>query len=181
MKTRVNLYLPELRPRRVLVTLEFCLAVWLLAALGMGGASFWMNQQAQSAKAEAQPLLQMHQQKQTEVQQLTQRVANRKVDRRLEQQIQALQQQLQAKQLLVGELEQQSLLKNEGFAPLLQALADAHDNRLWLTRIHVQERQLHLAGATTAANAVPQWISQLQQNDYFVGKSFERARLFEDD
>ncbi|NNL67633.1 MAG: hypothetical protein HKP30_15390 [Myxococcales bacterium] len=66
-----------------------------------------------------------------------------------------------------------------GFSPALEALARKRTPNVWLDRITLRDggRSIALAGAATAPEEVPSWLSSLSGEPFFERKSFQAFEL----
>jgi hypothetical protein len=86
-------------------------------------------------------------------------------------------------QRLADHLKTLDAQRSNGFAALLQGLADRHPPRgLWLTRIRLQEGgdDLALQGLTQDQELLPLYLQSLGQSSAFSGRDFARFNLQRD-
>jgi Tfp pilus assembly protein PilN len=181
MKNRVNLFTDEFKPKRILITLGFAGVIWSVAAMVIAISTFFAYSTWRTSADAAEPFASSYDEKQSMIRVLTDARDNRLNDETLMLQIDTLQKQLRARVLLINELEKKEQLKNQGFSSLLHDLAANHQDGVWLKRIRVSEQQLQLMGGTANAAAVPHWIKNLKQADYFTGKKFAGATMYRDE
>jgi Tfp pilus assembly protein PilN len=181
MKHRVNLFTDEYKPQQMLVTLGFAGVVWSFTVVVIAVFTFAAYSSWRTEADAAEPFANAHEEKQSMINILTETRDGRLNDETLMLQIESLQKQVQARALLINELEKKEQLKNQGFSTLLHDLAYHHQDGVWLKRIRVSEQQLQLMGGTADAAAVPQWIKNLKQADYFIDRKFAGATLYRDE
>lgn len=181
MKTRVNLYSEEVRPRLELLTLNFALFCWLVSLLLLAGIAGYIYMQKPSLQQQLMALQDTQTQKSGQLEQLSARVSVRKQDASLVAELEQQQAQLDQQQTLLNALQQQENLKSRGFSPLLLALAERHEPQLALHKIIIQGADVRFEGQLLASDALPRWLEQLSDDSYFQHTRFNDARLFRDD
>jgi Tfp pilus assembly protein PilN len=171
-KTHINLYDETLLPPRQRLSFErLKLAVSLLLAVMVVafGALYWQLQSERSQLAQAR---QTEQQLNSEKQQLEQRIANHNPDDALVAEVTDLQDALELKRLLLGEIGKQQRFTSEGYAALLTDLARSADGSVWLGRIVVDQGDLRFEGFAKDPKSVPLWVERLKETSTLQGKQF---------
>ncbi|QSX40471.1 PilN domain-containing protein [Shewanella cyperi] len=171
-KTRINLYdrsLLPLRQRLTLAALGRTVALVLLLGIGAMGLVYWQQLQLQGQLRMAE---QRKQQLDSDKQLQEQALARHKADPALIHQVELEAAQLELKQRLLSELGLRTQLASQGFAPLLQELAEAADGSLWLDGILAEEGRYRFSGYTLKPAHVPQWVERLKQSNTLRGQSF---------
>lgn len=179
-KTHINLYDDSLLPpRRRLSFVRFKLAVSALVVLLMlaAGLIYWQLASERALLAEAR---QTEQQLNSEKQQLEARIANHKPDDALVAEVQELQDSLELKRLLLGEIGKQQGFTSEGYGALLTDLARSADGSVWLERIVVAEGELRFEGFARDPKSVPQWVDRLKLTATLQGKQFATMTMARD-
>lgn len=180
MKTRIDLYLPELKPRYELVTVGLALTLLLLSGLVVGGATLWAKNASEDVLVEAKQIDATYQGKKKLGDALKAQRDARSKDPTLVANIDELQRMLSGRRAILSELKKQEQLKSQGFSDLMRGLALSQQDDLWLTRVRVEEQQLLLVGGASGSASLPRWVSKLQEAPFFMGKQFEAARLYRD-
>lgn len=181
MKFRINLYPEELQPKVELFTITFVGVLWSIAGIILFLIGHMYQSSYDELQVQTKDTQTLYSQKTSQLSALTQARDNRKQDNNLVAQVEKLQTEVRAKQLLLQELKGREQLKNHGFSSLMQDLADNHDPNLWLTRINIHEKNVRIEGMTSRSQAVPAWIRQLRGAEYFVGQNFAAARMYRND
>ncbi|RLU01876.1 PilN domain-containing protein [Ketobacter sp.] len=96
------------------------------------------------------------------------------LDTRLQQREKQLQQSLQGKRKFLGQLQQEGDTHHVHFSGYLQALSNMDTPSVWLTRIVMRSPgpELSLHGVTDKPKAIPDYISDLKQEEHFQGFGF---------
>ena len=165
----------------MLITLGFAGVVWTITALAIAIFTFVAYSSWRIHADIAEPFVSQYEEKQSMINVLTETRDGRLNDETLMARVEVLQKQLDARLLLINELEKKEQLKNQGFSSLLTDLAEYHKDGVWLKRIRVSEQQMQLSGGASDAAIVPQWINSLKQADYFAGRKFAAATMYRDE
>ncbi len=106
---------------------------------------------------------------------------NRRVE--VEQELAKLNATLRDQQRLVDALNEHPLGTTEGFSGFLTALGRQHTPELWLTdfAINGSTRALELAGRSTRAELVPDYLQRLGREPALAGQRFDRLEIARDD
>ncbi|GAB5381694.1 MAG: hypothetical protein Alis3KO_35770 [Aliiglaciecola sp.] len=178
MKNRINFFREDLKPKIVLLNLNFVVALSLLAVLVIVGGWVWANMQVNNSNRQVDELLASVKQKKALVDTLIEAKDSRTQDMSIIAAIEAHQQELNVKKTILEELGSRESQRSNGFSALMTDLASHHQPSLWLTNIRLDERKLYLQGTATDSEALPRWVNKLAQADYFSGKEFAGARMF---
>lgn len=181
LKTRVNLYSSSLLP--VKVALSFArlgtLVLLMLLLVSLLGGLLYSNQsqiqwKLESATREQAMLLE---QKQT----LEAQVARHQPDAVLVAQVEAKEQQIAFKHLMLSGLGDDKETKSLGYASLLAELASVADDNSWLSRIRVEDDRFQFEGYARHPQSVPQWIARLKTLHSLKGHGFAAMTMARDE
>ena len=172
MKQFANLYLAELQPAREQLTLNRVAAALgglLLVMIVVGfGLNFYAGQQ--------QILTQRLQHDFSQVQQqLTAKQAELRVamnNPELEQKIENIEGKLGERQRLLQQMKLVTETSEVSFAKLLEDVARADVEAIWLQRIVVANNQLTLQGKTANPSALPQWLASFSAHASLSDRQF---------
>lgn len=160
MKKRINLYLPELRPKRQPLSLFQLVLAWgslfALLLLAGGGLQMMRQQSARQQQVLQQQLSVLDAQTKT----LTAQLQSRHSDAALERELKLRQEEVRSKQQLLVHLDQIGTLQNQGFSAWLYDLAQAHSPGIALQSFDIENDQLRLQGEAASNDAVPAWLSR---------------------
>ena len=165
----------------MLLSLNFCLLVWGISLFAVVSAAYFSQSLSSKLSNEAQAAALQVQEKQGLIKALTDARATRQPDATLLSAIEAGQDDIEIKQTIVDELASREAQKSHGFSDLMLDLAKNHQQQLWLTRIRMESGRLHIEGSALDSAAVPIWVSQLGEADYFNGREFAAARMYRDE
>lgn len=181
MKTRVNLYTEEFRPRLLLLTFNFAVALILAAALLLVFLGVGVFQNKSHWEQQVAALERQNENKRQTVDALTTALRERQQDPSKIRELEALRATEQAKRQIVNELSSREIQKQRTFSDLMVSLAEHHHPSLWLTLIRMDTQKLHIEGTSIGSDSVPQWVNKLNDAAYFNGIEFASARLYRED
>ncbi|GAC13793.1 hypothetical protein GLIP_1152 [Aliiglaciecola lipolytica E3] len=141
-------------------------------------AWFWADKQQSNVENQIDNLLVQISQKKELVQTLIEAKDARTQDASIVAKVEKHQQELAMKLTILEELDDRKTQRSNGFSNLMLDLANNHHNNLWLTNILLDERSLYLEGTTTDSKALPQWVTQLNQANYFANTEFAGTKMF---
>ncbi len=161
---RINLYLPEFRPREELLDFNqllwaFVGMIFLFSALGWWTSSNidLLEQQYEQQAALIGP---MEKQKA----ELDKMLASRPQEDRLDREILSLQDAIQQKAKALETLKISDVKGSQGYSALLTDLAFNKPQQIWLTDISLSNDVLSLHGQTTSPPLITEWIETATQH-----------------
>ncbi|WP_343859125.1 PilN domain-containing protein [Aliiglaciecola litoralis] len=177
MKNRINFFRDELKPQIILLNLGFLVFLSVLSVCLIIAGWTWAELQYRESQHSIDTLLMNVKQKKFLVDTLREAKDSRTQDKSILAAIEKNQQELDVKLTILNELSNRESQRSNGFSALMQDLAANHQSSLWLTNILLDERKLYLQGTTSNSEALPKWISKLNQAQYFAGTEFAGARM----
>lgn len=171
---QINLYQPMFRRQEKIfsaVTIAQSLAVLLLGFAVFYAYSIWnvnnlRKEVANHERMQAEALARLET--------LSATYPLRKKSKLLESRIQVLQQELQAKQALLGILDDTRIGNTQGFSAHFSGLARQRIDGLWLRGVQFSKggQQVGIFGSTLQPELVPQFIQKLGGENAFRGAEF---------
>lgn len=177
MKSQINLLHKQFVPHFEWVCAShfFALIVFtMVLAAGGYGWSFYHLEQRQAA---VDKLARQLQTKQQNVDELTTALTERATDPVLEAKFNNLRASTRGRTVLLNHVESLSGLKQRSFSSLFDSLAQSSSRHLWLTKFNVTVEELNFEGQLSQPKALPVWISQLSDTEFFKGQEFGDASL----
>jgi Tfp pilus assembly protein PilN len=181
MKSRINLFSAEFKPRLVLLSLNFGLVLWTLSLLGIVSAYVLIKDKEQTIALQAKQINEQHSQKLLLVTLLGEELEKRNKDQTLLTKLDEIQSEIRDKKAILAELSGREALTQKRFSALMGDLAATHQGDLWLKHVSVEQQDLLIEGAMSEASALPLWLSRLRSADYFAGQQFNNARVYRDE
>jgi hypothetical protein len=171
---QVNLYLESLRPKKVLLTLGQMLSSVVLVAVVLVVATLLVQRSAVKAEHKLASKQRMQDQIQNQEKALEVKVKALKVDESLQNLNTRLEKRVKLNKQLAKTIDGAIHVEQGQFSKLLLALSRQYLSGVSLTHITFDNggRGITLAGNTTAADKVPEYLQRLRQEPNFVGRSF---------
>lgn len=175
MNQQVNLYLPELRPRRDWLTasrLRVVVLTLVVIMAAISGYDYWRLSRLESEQSALQASVT---EQVNETERLEREVAQRSGNERLQRELETRQTRLQRSRNLLEFLENTRPGNTEGFSSMMKDLSRASFEGLWLTEILIRQggSSVMLRGAARQPAMVPDFIGRLSN-----GESQLRQRRF---
>lgn len=177
MKSQINLLHEEFRPKFELVCSSHFAGAILVAILlssGVYGLTTYRlhlkQQQVAAIKTEIK-------QQQDSIEELTLALTQRASDPVLTSKLASFAEQTRTRGMLLNEIRNLSGLKQRSFSGLFDSLSQSHSTELWLTEFLVTPNELNIEGLIAKPRALPLWISELSQTDFFKGQEFNVASV----
>lgn len=181
IKTRVNLYLPSLRPVKETLPLNLMVICWLSTAAILTVTGLVLQDTRTTLSQELRDSRKALTDKQSLVSDLQTRHQNRKASVQLTEKLDQLSKELQGKRVLSQHLKGQVVPDEQRYSAVMLDMARFHDDKLWISSMRFDEQGVSLRGYALNALAVPQWMDKLQQSPFFVGKEFAVLNLEDND
>ncbi len=181
MKSTINLYSDDLKPRLEVLTLPFVMVVWLIVSVLVVSIAVFMGIKQEQAE---QRFAQVNEQKmmlEGQLRGMSEALSERKPDDKLLADIVRAELLLRDNSALLSRLNDKSRLASHDYPALMENLASAHHQNVWLKRILVEGEHVYLQGSALGAAAIPEWIEQLSATPFFEGVEFEQASFTEQD
>ncbi|GAA0811902.1 hypothetical protein KO495_00280 [Colwellia sp. D2M02] len=180
-KYSVNLLQTELLPEQVLLTLPRVIALWGVSLLFMLLWAIIVNVQY-AALSEKHGALALEKKHQTKVMEdLEQRLVNRKADPLLEEKLTTVKLLLQHKDTLLTKLTDTKQIFVSGFSMAMTELAELHHRDIRLQHITISNDDMSFAGIAKKPETVPAWLSGFEKSTLLSGKDFVHFRLAKND
>lgn len=181
MKQIANLYVIELQPeqetltfKRVMIAVAAVLVIGVFSSVGM---TFWANQAEVNTQRMAHSLSQAQQRLIAKQNELRTAMNNPEIAQRIEQ----IELDLAQRQRLLQQMQSVTQTQDASFAQVLEELARADTDAIWLQRILIANGQLTLQGKTANASALPLWLASFSDYDTLSGRQFGVFELRDED
>lgn len=177
MKTRINLYLPQLRPQKDLYSLKNVMITWCIACAIcvtyiIVQSTLIHGQQKRLSNLKAQVTV-----SNKKLAEVTEQLEQKQDKTGLTQELKLLEEQMRNQQLLINFVKTKQAVTELDYAAVMSDLAKQSSDNLWLTEFKFYDQMIVMKGATTQAQAVPRWLEGLKKSQYFAGKQFSVLEL----
>lgn len=177
MKKRINLYLPELHPKRQYLSLSQIVLAWgcvLGLLLLAGGVVQILRQQSVHQQ---QALQQQMNELDVQTKTLNAQLQQRHPDAALARELQLRREEVLSKQQLQTHLTQIGTIQNQGFSAWLYDLAQAHMPGIALQSFTIENDQLRLQGEAASNDVVPAWLSHFGEHPKLRNRTFSALQV----
>lgn len=176
-KTRVNLYLPSMRPIKEKLPLSLMVSSWVMGLALASLVTLYLHlEHVELASQVKQSTIELDV-SQKELTQLEARHADYKPSPQLMTKLDRLSQELNGKRFLSQHLKGKAAPLEQQYSEVMLDLGRLHNDNLWVTKMRFDEQGVFLKGFALDALAVPKWLNGLQESAFFSGKSFALMNL----
>ncbi len=180
MKTRINLYLEQLKPvkeKQPLVQSTIFFGIAILFVL-LGAATLMVLNYQQAIDKENLALTIATEQQTLNI--MVTEFSRENNSAPLLAEIATMKRKIRSKKSILRALDQQ--FKNTaGFSPLFESLASVSVNNVWLTEISSNNGLLSFKGGAVASKDIPIWIDKLKSAPALAGHKFSALSLVRDE
>lgn len=177
MKTRVNLYLPEFKPPKEILTLTRVILITLAVLAVMIAWTVYSRDQLAQQQRKNQELTDRQITLSDEVLQIQQRIAARNSSEELATMLERAKQRYEAKLRLAGVLASMKEGTDARYSALLMAIAQVSSSRMAIESITANGRTVSIKGKTTDAAAVAEFLDSFKRLEALRGLSFESVEV----
>ena len=177
MKSQINLLQDEFIPKFEWVCASHFVGIILTAIFLSIGAYGLTSYQLHIKEQQVAAIKKDIKQQQKSIEELTLALTARVSDPVLLSQLASFTEQTRTRGLLLNHIRSLSALKQRSFSGLFDSLSQSNSTELWLTEFLVTPYELNLEGLIAKPRALPVWISELSQTDFFKGQEFNVASV----
>lgn len=176
MKTRINLYLPQLRPIKEVLSLKQSVSyvVISLVCCFLTVVSFsYFNDSLNEKQNELTRQLRLEE---AHLAEKANELAAVTTTAPLLKDIENIKQKIVEKKKVLAVLETE-FEANIGFSSIFDGLSNLTMNNVWLTRIESKEGKLSFGGSALKSQDIPRWVKELEASEVFYGHNFSDLEL----
>lgn len=179
MTQQVNLYDPNLRRKRELLSAASLVLTVLVLLLIVGVFAVWSRSAAAKLEAEAAVLEPQAKALQGQLLTLGQQVSTRKPDAKLEQGLATVEAKVEGRNAMLAILQKGLGPEAVSFAEYLRGFARQTPSGLWLTGFTVESNGtgMEIRGRTIDPALIPEYIKRLSTEKAFQGRAFSALQL----
>jgi len=177
MKSQINLLHQEFTPKFEWVCASHFVAAIISTILLCSGVYGLTHYQLLEKEQQVALIKQDIKRQQNSIQELTLALTERDSDPLLASKLASFTEQTRTRVMLLNHIKSLSALKQRSFSALFDSLAQSNSNELWLTDFLVTPEELNIEGLIARPRALPVWISELSQTDFFKGQQFNVASV----
>lgn len=180
-KKSINLFQPQLLPKKEKVTLTRLVLVAFLILILMVLWSFFSVNEVESLNKQYNQLVVKEQEANEMLAQLQVQLGNKKQDPALLAKLNTLKAIMSNKQALHAKLTDPNKTYVAGFAQAMTELAKYHHNDISLSKVVIAQDEISFNGLAKNASAVPQWLAGFEHSNFLSGKNFTYFKIFENE
>ena len=180
-KYSINLLQSELLPEKVLLTLPRVVLLWALVLFLMISWALASQYTQTSLAAQLKVVQQANTQRTKQMESLTVKINNRKVDSQLVEKLATIKLLMANKQALLAKLTDPKQTYVSGFATAMNELSQLHRKDIRLQEIQINTEHMTFRGLALTPEAVPAWLAGFENSLLLSGKSFEHFTLSENE
>lgn len=177
MKTQINLLHEEFRPKFEWVCASHFAGAIIAAILLSSGVYGLTNYRLHLKEQQVAAIKKEIKQQQESIEELTLALTQRVSDPVLTSKLASFTEQTRTRGMLLNQIRNLSALKQRSFSGLFDSLSQSNSTELWLTEFLVTPNELNIEGLLAKPRALPLWISELSQTDFFKGQEFNVASV----
>ncbi len=155
---QINLYLPEFHPKQDILNFNQLLIATAVLFLIYVALGIWDNSKTQLLEQQVKQREQMLAPLEKQKAELEKMMAERPDDGQLDNQMAAVEYDIQNKTIALNTLKNSDIAASKGFSDLLIDLAKGSDRRIWFTHIELKQDVLSLHGQTVDPKLISSWI-----------------------
>ncbi|MCG6200987.1 hypothetical protein [Psychromonas antarctica] len=179
MKKQINLYQPSCYPRREKFTFKHFLLLVAVSVLSLILLQFILNKQLSRTKQIEQQQQAILATKQNDLSDLVIKLQNNRApDAKVRQQL-ALQEEVDAKQRILGSLAGIEFAVVVNFSALMKGLSLASMDAISIDYFSLLAGRLNISGQAKRSDSVPLWLSKIQSTKELSGIAFEKLAISE--
>lgn len=177
MKSQINLLHEEFRPKFEWVCASHFAGAILIAVVLSCGVYGLSNYRLHLKEQQVAAIQKEIKQQQDSIEELTLALTKRESDPVLTSKLASFAEQTRTRTMLLNQIRNLSALKQRSFSGLFDSLSQSNSTELWLTEFLVTPNELNIEGLIAKPRALPLWISELSQTDFFKGQEFNVASV----
>lgn len=181
MKTNINLLHEEFRPKFEWVCgahlKGIILLVAILCVLVYSGLSYLHGQVSSQVNSITADIVTQQQ----TIEELSGALSARTTDPLLESKLANLKLLSKEKSSLFANIQNLTTLESKSFSLLFDDLSGVKSQDLWLEQFSVTPKTLSLIGKISKPNALPVWVGELSETQFFSGQTFNLASVERDE
>ena len=176
-RNRLDLYRPEFRPKKVMLSLEHMFVVWICMAAVM--ALMIMNARDENARVKQQDQEMNDQLSETQGQlaEVQARVAVQQLDKVLQKEVQDLKVLVDSKKKMYELINSNDKLKSRGYAGFMRGLAEVSSSDVSVTSFSLSGLNANISGVAARSESVPQLVSRFGSNENLQDITFGALKV----
>lgn len=177
VKHKINLLQAELYPKKVLLTLNKVVGLWVIMCIVMLSWVLITQLTFNQTVSEHRSLTQLKNQKQTFSEQLQKQLAEKQASPMLLRELESKKQLLARKSALLAKLTGSKQVFSSGFVTTLNDLSTRHNQNITLKTISINDTGIAFTGLAKSPKDVPTWLNGFGKSSLLSGEEFMTFEL----
>lgn len=181
MKTRINLYLPEFRPARELLTVPRLILICLIVLAVMVSWVFYVRSSITTQQVANQKMQDQITQLEVQVEVLRDRISSMQSDAALKAELEQTKNRYRSLKIIMKALKDVKTAGTIQYSSLLMELAEACSANMALEKITASGKVVSIEGKTLKGSDVPAFVERFKQLDVLHQLSFASIEVGKDE
>ncbi|WP_019000672.1 hypothetical protein [Succinimonas amylolytica] len=179
-RSRLDLYRPEFRPKKVILSIEHMIIVWLCVAGIIALLIMNASEENRRIKKQEQELNEQLSDTQAQLAEVQARVAVQQLDKVLQKEVQDLKVLVDSKRKMYELISSSDKLKSHGYAGFMYGLAEVSSSDISVTSFRLSGLNANISGIASRSDSVPQLVSRFGVNENMKDVTFGALRIYTD-
>lgn len=179
-RNRLDLYRPEFHPKKVILSIEHMIIVWLCVAGIMALMIMNASDENKRVKKQDQELNDQLSDTQSQLAEVQARVAVQQLDKVLQKEVQDLKVLVDSKKKMYELINSNDKLKSRGYAGFMHGLAEVSSSDVSVSSFRLSGLNANISGIASRSDSVPQMVSRFGVNENMKDVTFGALRIYTD-
>ena len=179
-RNRLDLYRPEFHPKKVILSIEHMIIVWLCVAGIMALMIMNASDENKRVKKQDQELNDQLSDTQSQLAEVQARAAVQQLDKVLQKEVQDLKVLVDSKKKMYELINSNDKLKSRGYAGFMHGLAEVSSSDVSVSSFRLSGLNANISGIASRSDSVPQMVSRFGVNENMKDVTFGALRIYTD-
>lgn len=176
MKTRVNLYLPRLRPVKEVLPFSQSVTIIIITIICVLVSTLGLTYINSSLKSNNMALKDTLRAKESMLTKKATHLSKLTMNTPLIKKIELIKLKISEKKKVLATLDKEIKI-DSGFSHLFTGLATLNMHNVWLTDISTRNGQLNFGGRALNSSDIPRWVNELESSEVLNGLKFSNLSI----
>jgi|TARA_B110000971_G_scaffold110327_1_gene112997 hypothetical protein len=174
---KINLYQDQFKIKKLFISAFNVIILLLIVLFFLGGWSYLLESDLKDLKQKSQWLKASQISVNTELAIVPVELNRQLSDSRIEDSIDVITKQLQARKKVIRFVENNQFGSGEGFSNYFQSLSNLQIDDLWLDNIFLSDSFVKIKGSALNASLIPSYFASFSEESVFRGQRFQLFEL----
>lgn len=183
MNQQINLFQPMFRKERKILSFNATLQVCLIVVAALAAITTYSVWQTQAMKHTVATLATQHQARLAQLEKITREASTLQAKDNTQNEIQRLEQELNAERQILSRLDGKRLRHIKGFSSYFESFSRQVVNGMWLTGFDVMQggQSIQIRGSSVEPELVPLFLQGLAQESQLSGTQFSVLQMLREE